>query len=71
MADDNPRRSEPAAVAASSPSRGAQRTNPRSFDAIPKESKDAFARYAKMMNGKGAPLTKEEWASDYWSQFQE
>ena len=38
---------------------------------MPKESKDAYARYAKMLEGKGAPLTKDEWATNYWGQFRD
>lgn len=68
--EDNPRREEPAAVGSGRERRGG-RPNPRSFDAMPKESKDQFARYAKSLDGKGKPLTKEEWAGDYWAQFEE
>lgn len=68
--DDNPRRREPAAVGSGQERRPRDR-NARSFDAMPKDSKDAYTRYAKQLEGKGKPLTKEEWAADYWSQFQE
>lgn len=69
--DDNPRRDDPAAVAPSSggaPRRTQQRFT---FDGMPKDAKDAYQRYAKMLEGKGAPLTKEEYAKDYWAQFQD
>jgi len=57
----------------STPSDGPRREprNRFTFDAIPKESKDAYAKYSRMLDGKGKPLTKEEWAADYWSQFQD
>lgn len=45
--------------------------NARNFDNMPAESKQAYTRYAKMLEGKGQPLTKDEWATDYWSQFEE
>lgn len=64
--DDNPRRSEPGAVSGAAPAAGATRVKPRSFDAMPAEAKAAFARYAKMLEGKGKPLTKEEYATEYW-----
>jgi hypothetical protein len=38
---------------------------------MPEASKQAFTRYAKQLEGKGAPLTKEEWAQSYWEQFEE
>jgi hypothetical protein len=69
--DDNPRRTEPAAVSGSSAPRGPARPNPRSFEAMPADSRAAFTKYAKAMEGKGKPLTKEEWAGTYWGQFQE
>jgi len=69
--DDNPRRQEPAAVSGSSAPRGPARPGTRSFEAMPSDSKAAFTKYAKAMEGKGKPLTKEEWAASYWDQFQE
>lgn len=68
---DNPRRAEAGAVTASSASRGPARPNARSFANMPAESKDAYKRYAKQLEGKGKPLTEAEWATDYWSQFEE
>lgn len=67
--EDNPRRTESGSVASSSgaPSRAAR--NRRTFDTMPAESKNNYTRYAKMLEGKGKPLTKEEWAAEYWDQF--
>lgn len=68
--EDNPRRDEPAAVGSGrEPSR--HRSNARNFDGMPRESKEAYTKYAKAMAGKGKPLTKDEWAGDYWAQFEE
>lgn len=52
---------------------GTRRNNPnaRSFANMPQESKAAYQRYKKMLEGKGEPLTEAEWAADYWSQFEE
>ena len=69
--NDNPRRQEAAAVGGSTPPPGPQRASPRNFETMPKESKDAFHRYSKQMEGRGKPLSKEEWAGTYWEQFQE
>lgn len=68
---DNTRRTEAAAVTPSGT--GAARA-PRgrfTFDGMPKDAKDAYARYAKMLEGKGEPLTKDEYSRDYWAQFQD
>lgn len=65
----NPRRSTPAMVAASSastPTSSARRPGPRSFEAMPADVKAQFERQRKMLEGKGDPLTKEEFASYYW-----
>ncbi len=50
---------------------GGGNRNRRTFDTMPKESKDQYARYAKLLTGKGEPLTKDEWATSYWAQFPE
>ncbi len=50
---------------------GGGNRNRRTFDTMPKESKDQYARYAKLLTGKGEPLTKDEWATSYWGQFPE
>jgi hypothetical protein len=69
---ENPRREEPDAVSASTGGAPPRRQrNARSFDTIPQESKAAYVRYAAQLKGRGDPLTKEEWAADYWSQFEE
>lgn len=61
----------PAVVSSGEPSGSGSRTPRRNFDSMPRESKDAYTRYAKQLEGKGKPLTKEEWSESYWSQFQE
>lgn len=68
---ENPRRQEAAAVSGSSAPRGPARPGARSFEAMPSDSKAAFTKYSKAMDGKGKPLTKDEWAASYWDQFQE
>lgn len=45
--------------------------NARTFATMPKEAKDAYARYKEMLAGKGDPLTEAEFARDYWAQFEE
>ena len=61
----NPRRAQPASVAASTPT--AARPNPKSIDALfaalPPDEKAAFERYRKQIDSKpnAKPLTKEEW----------
>ena len=68
----NPRQDEAGDVSPSSGGGGGRRpTNTRNFDNMPRESKEAYTKYAKMLTGKGEPLTKDEWATDYWSQFEE
>lgn len=69
---DNPRRSEPGAVSpASTGAPARQRGGRRTFANMPEESKAAYRRYKSMLANKGDPLTEEEWATDYWSQFEE
>lgn len=72
--DGERRRAEPAAVSGNR-ERPFKRQDPRSFERMPKEAQDAFHKYARMIAekpmGKGKPLTKEEWAKDYWAQFEE
>lgn len=67
----NPRRAAPASVGGAREG-GPRRAAPNSFDAMPQDSKDAYARYARAIDGKdmgkGKPLTKEEWAKTYWEQ---
>ena len=68
---DNPRRNGPSDVSPSAGSRGGAKPNARGFDAMPKDSRDQYVKYAKMIEAKpGAkPLTKAEWAENYWAQF--
>lgn len=66
---ENPRRSQPPAVGGSTPG-GRPPVNPRGFDAMPQESKQEYQRYLKVLDGKGKPLTKEEWAQYYWENEQ-
>jgi hypothetical protein len=78
--DDTGRRNDPPMT---TPNSGAtppprQRGARRGFDAMPKESRDAYERYKKMIDSqreqKGqhiAALTKDEWAQTYWEQFQD
>lgn len=68
------RRNDPPAVTPSSGGAPRRRTTNRfTFDTMPQASKDAYERYAKALKdaNKGPPLTREEWAGDYWSQFQD
>lgn len=66
---ENPRRAAAAAVSPSSASAGgASRVDPKSFDALPADTKREYERYAKALNGKGKPLTKAEWAASYHEQ---
>jgi hypothetical protein len=66
--DDNPARHAPAAVGGSAAPRSPGAPKPRSWDALPQDTKQAYTRYADMLKGKGKPLTKEEWAATYWAQ---
>lgn len=69
---ENTRRNEPSAVSPASTGANRQRDRGRrNFSNMPEESKQAFRRYKAMMTGKGEPLTEDEWAADYWSQFEE
>lgn len=69
---EDDRRDDPPAVTPSSGGTPPRSRNQRfTFDAMPKESKDAYTKYATQLEGKGDPLTKEEWAETYWSQFRD
>jgi len=68
-ADNNERREEAASVTPSSGGGGRPAARRDTFESMPKESKDAFTKYAKMLEGKGEPLSKDEWAKEYWAQF--
>ena len=70
------RREDPSSVSPSSPGAPRRTVQRRSFDAMPKEAKDAYVRYDQQLKSfseqrgnKHDPLSKEEWAADYWSQF--
>lgn len=69
--EENPRRSEAGSVSSSGDPPPRRSRNRRNFDSMPADSKQQFDRYAKMLAGKGKPLTKEEWAAEYWAQFPE
>ena len=69
-AQGNPRRGAAAAVSPSQ-SGAPRQTNPRSFDALPPDVKRQYDRQAKMLEGKGDPFTKDEFARYYWEQFEE
>lgn len=63
----NPRRAAPSPV--SSPTATSARApNPRSFDALPSVVKEQYDRWARQLAGRGKPLTKEEFAANYWEQ---
>lgn len=61
----NRRRQAPPMVAGSS-SAPARRPGPRSFEALPAEAKREYERQVKMLEGKGEPFTKDEYARYYW-----
>ena len=61
----------PSPVSRSSVTEGRAPRDAKTFESLPKESRDAFKRYEKMIAGKGKPLTKEEWTREYYAQFQE
>jgi hypothetical protein len=65
---ENPRRSQPGPVSRSSAPSGPSRPKPRSFDAMPDDSKKAYEKFARQIGAKAGakPLTKEEWAENYW-----
>lgn len=59
-------RREAAPLVSASSSAPPRRPGPRSFEAMPLEVRREFDRQVKMMDGKGEPLTKEEFARYYW-----
>jgi hypothetical protein len=77
--DGNPRRRAPGNVTPASQEPAPRTQRGRfTFDTMPKESKDAFLKYKRQIDSqreqKGnhiPPLTKEEWAADYWSQYRD
>lgn len=71
---DNPRRDDADAVMpASGTGATRQRRNARNFDTMPPDAKAAYEKYAALMSRKPEykPLSKDEYARDYWSQFEE
>lgn len=64
----NARRADPSPVSSPSGESARRTRNPRDFDNLPADAKAQYDRYARMLQGKGKPLTKEEWASEYWAQ---
>jgi hypothetical protein len=48
-----------------------RRAGPRSFEAMPASAKQQYERWKTMLQGKGEPLTREEFANNYWEQYQE
>lgn len=64
--DDEPRASSPMVTPSSGGAPRQQRGQRFTFDAMPKDSKDAYEKYKKQLEGKGAPLAKDEWADLYW-----
>lgn len=69
---DNGARNEPAMLTPGGEGGGGSRrqTNNYTFAALPQDSKAAFQKYKKQLDGKGEPLTEVEWAHEYWLQDQ-
>jgi hypothetical protein len=68
----NARRRRPAPVGGSADGPAPPPSNAkRTFEAMPADVKQQFHRQEKLLAGKGQPLTKEEFAGYYWSQFEE
>ena len=61
-----PARRQVATVSRSSDSPPARRPGPRSFEAMPPDVRQQYDRQRKMLEGKGEPLTREEFANYYW-----
>ena len=75
--DDDPQNA-PAAVIPSSGGLSRRAAGRFTFDAMPKESKDAYVKYADQMKRadenagrKHEPLKPTEWARIYWAQFKD
>lgn len=64
-------RARQAAAVLPSGSAPVRRAGARSFEAMPSNAKQQYERYKGMLAGKGDPLTKEEFAANYWEQFEE
>jgi hypothetical protein len=65
------RRADPPAVARSGNSGTRTSVQPRSFDAMPANVRAQYAKEVRALDGKGKPLTKEEFAEYYFEQFPE
>jgi hypothetical protein len=61
-----PQRRQAAAVSRSSDSPPTRRPGPRSFEAMPRDVQAQYERQRKMLEGKGDPFTKDEFAEYYW-----
>lgn len=64
--EGNPRRDQPGDVTSSSAPRTPTRADAKSFATLPADSKANFRRYKKMLEGKGKPITEEEWAAIHY-----
>lgn len=64
------RRDAPPTVSRSG-SAPAPRVQPRTFDAMPDDVKKQYEKEKRVLQGKGEPLTKEEFATYYWEQYEE
>lgn len=67
--DDDDDRRGASTVTPSSGSPRPRRGGRRTFETMPQEAKVAYKKYADLLEGKGAPFTKEEYATNYWEQF--
>jgi len=47
------------------------RVQPRTWDAMPDDVKRQYEKEKRALQGKGEPLSKEEFATYYWEQFEE
>ena len=61
-----PRRSAQQMVSPSSSAPSQRQPGPRSFEAIPAEHRKEYEKQRKMLEGKGEPFTKDEYARYYW-----
>lgn len=61
-----PVRRQAAPVSRSNDGPATRRINPHSFEAMPRDVQSQYDRQRKMLEGKGEPLTKEEFARYYW-----
>jgi len=66
-----PVRRQTSAVSRSSDSPPPRRPGARSFEAMPQDVRSQYDRQRRMLEGKGEPLTREEFASYYWESVPE